>query len=500
MNLMTKEKRFEYEKEILDNWEFLLEGIEDEESRLNTAIVLQNSYEQTVQEGALNEDWLESLNEEMLTEAPVKSSAVGQNVIPNVLFPVIRRVFPSLIANQLVSVQPIQAPTGVIYYIDYTFSNTKGNITAGDEYSANPQQTSPAFATFYSSEKLGPVTVNIAADGSGVADFGTYLDFFGGVTPAWKRVEVYGVANTTEDTSLILNNNVAKFFTVGDGSGEVDLDVTLGSGSATFDTASGLAEGTYTVFAVYNQEGTSNIPDMEFSIRSSNVSTTERKLRIRWTKESEQDMRAYHKIDVESELVKVASMEMNYEIDREVIRFIGDIVTPELSFYHDWTNDASSTGNNSSGNYLDRHRALAQKMYQASAKIAQYNRQGPASWSIASPQTAAILNMLPDYKGEIAGGTFSVFEAGQLGSGLKIYVDPNRHGAEANEILLGFKSTNSTYGAGVVYSPYSNWMSNTIQSPDNFDSVRGFFQRYALHKVDRGQWHYAKIQLANVAI
>lgn len=497
---MTREKRMQYEHELLENWDFLLDGIDDDEARLNTAIVLQNSFDQTVQEGGLNEDWLEQLNEgdQQLNEAPMKTSAThadGRNVIPNVLFPVIRRVFPSLIANQLVSVQPIQSPTGVIYYIDYTFSDTKGNITSGDEYSANANQTSPAYAVHYSSEKLGPVTVDIAADGSGVADFANQLDFFGGTNPVWKRVEVYGQSLTG-----VLQNNVAKFFNVGSATGEVDVDVTVGAGSATFDTSSGLTEGTYKVFAVYDQESSANIPDMEFSIRSSNVSTTERKLRIRWTKESEQDMRAYHKIDVESELVKVASMEMNYEIDREILRFIGDIVTPELSFYHDWTNDASSTGNNSAGNYLDRHRAMAQKMYQASAKIAQYNRQGPASWAVVSPQTAAILNMLPDYKGEIAGGTFSVFEAGQLGSGLKIYVDPNRHGSEATEILLGFKSSNSTYGAGVVYSPYTNWMSNTIQNPDNFDSVRGFFQRYALHKVDRGQWHYAKVTLDNVAI
>ena len=61
--------------------------------------------------------------------------------------------------------------------------------------------------------------------------------------------------------------------------------------------------------------------------------------------------------------------------------------------------------------------------------------------------------MLPDFKGEIAGGTFNVFEAGKLGSGLKIFVDPNRHGATANEILLGYKSNSTTYGAGVVYSP-----------------------------------------------
>ena len=254
------------------------------------------------------------------------------------------------------------------------------------------------------------------------------------------------------------------------------------------------------VYVVYDQEGSNDIPEMEFTIGSQTVETTERKLKIRWTKEAEQDMKAYHKIDVESELVKVASMEMNYEIDREIISYIGDQVITDLDILHDWTADAPNTGNNSSGNYLDRHRALTQKIYQISAKIAQYNRQGPASWAIVSPQVAALLNMLPEFKGEISGGTFNVFEAGSLGGGLKIFVDPNRAGAAANEILLGYKSTNTTYGAGVVYSPYVNWVSGLVTDPNNFNSIRGFFSRYALEKVVRGEYHYGKVTLQNYGI
>jgi len=108
--------------------------------------------------------------------------------------------------------------------------------------------------------------------------------------------------------------------------------------------------------------------------------------------------------------------------------------------------------------------------------------------------------MLPDFKGEIAGGTFNVFEAGKLGSGLKVYVDPNRHGASANEVLLGYKSNTSTYGAGVVYAPYANWMSNTVTHPDNFDSIRGFFSRYAIKLVERGQYFYGRVNLLNYGI
>lgn len=511
---IDKETRIEQEKNILDRWEWLTEDIEDRELKLNTSMILENSYDTMISEDQVTQGWLESnvLNEDQeLNEAPVKTSDAGTNLIPRVLFPIIRRVYPTLIANKIVSVQPIQARTGVIYYITYEFTDTKGGVTAGDEYSANAQQNTPAYATWYSSEKIGPFTDTIETSGSDTTTAaGSEITTFLGTTASafsLKRIEVYNSSTGTKfDTTMQAKGSGAPTWS---SNNTVYYDynggnIYLRDVGDTWDNDGKLvpwsAGDNVTIYVVYDQEASSDIPEMEFTIGSETVETTERKLKVRWTKESEQDMKAYHKIDVESELVKVASMEMNYEIDREIISFIGDKVVSNLDVLHDWTADAPNTGNNTSGNFLDRHRSLSQKIYQISAKIAQYNRQGPASWAIVSPQVGAILSMLPDFKGEISGGTFNVFEAGQLGGGLKVYIDPNRSGALANEILLGYKSQNTTYGAGVVYAPYVNWVSNLVTDPDNFNSVRGFFSRYALHKVVRGQWHYGKITLQNYGI
>ncbi len=516
--LINKEAKIEYERSLLERWEWLTAKIDNYDIKLNTSIVLENTYDTMIQGGQLNEGWLEStiLNEdEELNEAPTVSTAVGSNLIPKVMFPMIRRVFPALIANQLVSVQPIAGPTGVIYYIIYTFTNQKGGIDAADEYSALPQESLPGYATYYSSEKIGPFTGTIADSGSDTTvDCGTDISAFLGTTAAdftVKRIDVF--PSGTGDAPQVSKYTTAQF-AKGSGapswSGNVNTYYDVAAGDIYLRDVNDLDAGvvdipwlagqTVTVFLVYNQENSTDIPEMEFSIGSQTVETWERKLKIRWTKESEQDMKSYHKIDVESELVKAASMEMNYEIDREVLTFISDSVIADLDFIHDWTADAPSSGNNAQGNFLDRHRALAQKVYQASAKIAQYNRQGPATWAVVSPQVGALINMLPDFKGEISGGTFNVFEAGRLGSGLKVFVDPNRFGAVSNEILLGYKSSSSTYGAGVVYAPYTNWMSNTVTHPDSFNSIRGFFSRYAIKLVQRGQFFYAKVNLLNYGI
>ena len=49
-----------------------------------------------------------------------------------VAFPIVRRVFAGLIANDLVSVQPMSLPSGLIFFLDFTFDRARGAVAAGD--------------------------------------------------------------------------------------------------------------------------------------------------------------------------------------------------------------------------------------------------------------------------------------------------------------------------------------------------------------------------------
>jgi len=44
----------------------------------------------------------------------------------NVAFPIVRRVFAGLIANEIVSVQPMSLPSGLLFYLDYTYGSNVG--------------------------------------------------------------------------------------------------------------------------------------------------------------------------------------------------------------------------------------------------------------------------------------------------------------------------------------------------------------------------------------
>ena len=98
---------------LIAKWEStgLLEGIGDDTKRNGMARLLENQAK------------------ELLREA--SSMAAGGDVegFAAVAFPLVRRVFGSLIANDLVSVQPMSLPSGLIFFLDFTFGGTYGAPT-----------------------------------------------------------------------------------------------------------------------------------------------------------------------------------------------------------------------------------------------------------------------------------------------------------------------------------------------------------------------------------
>lgn len=55
--------------------------------------------------------------------APVWTTGDGYKRIK---IPLVRRIYPQLIANKIVSTQPLLGPTGLVYYLRYRYSENKG--------------------------------------------------------------------------------------------------------------------------------------------------------------------------------------------------------------------------------------------------------------------------------------------------------------------------------------------------------------------------------------
>ena len=116
----------------------LLEGIEDEHTKRMTALMLENQ---------------KLANESPLTEAltgGTDTSDVSQ--FRRISIPLVRRIYPQLVANKIVSVQPLLGPTGLVYYLRFRYGSNKGSTlgqtnrdlavgTAGAESITMQQQT-----------------------------------------------------------------------------------------------------------------------------------------------------------------------------------------------------------------------------------------------------------------------------------------------------------------------------------------------------------------------
>ena len=105
---------------LLNKWERtgLLEGLDTDHAKNNMASLLENQAKELLREASL------------MSQGDVEGFAA-------VAFPIVRRVFGSLIANDLVSVQPMSLPSGLIFFLDFTFQGEGSDTVASDRLGYN---------------------------------------------------------------------------------------------------------------------------------------------------------------------------------------------------------------------------------------------------------------------------------------------------------------------------------------------------------------------------
>lgn len=110
-------------KRLVEKWSRtgLLRGLNDT-ARENMARLLENQAAQVLKE-------VSSLS----GGGGGLQSSTDVRGFSNIAFPIVRRVFGGLVANELVSVQPMSLPSGLLFYLDYTYGSDSGasaNVSA----------------------------------------------------------------------------------------------------------------------------------------------------------------------------------------------------------------------------------------------------------------------------------------------------------------------------------------------------------------------------------
>lgn len=476
--------------QIMKNWSALLDASDDIQNdmvRVSTAIVLENAqneidsqYKRNNQRGLL----LEAAGAGTLnTMGPVDpgqsyANTMGDARIPSVVIPMIRRIFPQLLAHKLVGVQPMQGPIGMAFAYRARYGRFgRGGNMEGHEIgylNVNAAHTGkPQVENKFNNEPYPFGEGSIAgAQDQGALDGNT--DASGLVSGKFgmgmgNRLGPNPVDPDAQDT----RNGMLKYF-FGEGAVSrygADTYGMIGDGADTSDAEN---------WAVGR-----DMPEASFEFMKATVTAKSRKLGVQITREAEEDMRVMQGVNAQQEVANILSYEIAQEIDRQLI---GEMIQAAIRAHNCsiW-NPAQADGRNQN----ERVNALYTTILAKSTEIAVKSRRGAANWCVASPQVTALLEAQISNPLSVGGGLSTsatafgktiddgvgVAEVGTLRNGsIKLYRDVLAGGDYA---LLGFKGRN-IYDSGIFYMPYIPLELMTALDPFTFNPVTAARTRYGV--------------------
>ena len=431
---------------LLEKWAPVLDyssdnvaAIDDDHSRLNTAILLENQESWCLNENSYGGNALGSATMNAGGGAvPGKndSYATGDARLPKILIPMIRRTFPELITNEIVGVQPMSGPVGLAFAMRYKYEN----------------------------DTLGS---GIDGKSSGGGSGGYAADAGNGVDPDGLEA-----GYQTLDTRFTGASSASLA-----GGGEFGSFVDEDKGVAAL---------------LQDYELTGDIPQMVVSFEKTAVEAGTRRLAARWSVELEQDLKNMNGIDIDTELTNAMSYEIQAEIDREMLmRMVQVCVTAGAGKGVSTWSPASADGR-----WLaERNRDLYAKIIVEANRIAIRNRRGAANFLVATPRVCAILEMLPEFQwmqvqGNVNTQPVGIARVGNLGGRFNVYRDTRTEAQYENAtqsgrssrleyILLGYKGP-EFYDTGIIYCPYIPVMVQRTVGPNDFAPRVGLLTRYGV--------------------
>lgn len=417
---------------LLEKWSPVVDHpdmpkIDDIHRRRCTAVLLEN------QKRAMNEQagMLNEVSTNNIGSGFVNSNSTGVGTAGGlagydpILISLVRRAMPNIVAYDVAAVQPMTAPTGLIFAMKANYDSKSGVEAFFDEpisYSG-VSGASLAGAAYYSSGgsdgASGAAVTPIAANGDRINNMDT-----------WRGMLT--------------------------GTGEA-----LGDGSNAFK-------------------------EMGFSIERVAVNARTRALKAEYTTELAQDLRAVHGLDAESELANILSVEILNEINREVLRTVYTTAVTGAR-QSDLANQGGVYDLNldSDGRWsAERFRGLMFQIEREANSIAKATRRGKGNFLITSADVASalamggFLNLSPALNVNLnADDTGNIF-AGILNNKMKVFIDPFAT-AGVDFACVGYKGA-SPYDAGIFYCPYVPLQMVRAVGQDTFQPKIGFKTRYGM--------------------
>jgi len=275
-----------------------------------------NDYIKGLTEGA------DATTKELITKAApiLRESALMEattfgtiNPYQKMIFPLIRVYFPRLVAKEAVTLENIEAPTVVRYFIKYVMKDKDGNVIGNlpnyNTTTSMPIPDTPVDLNFNGNIKTDVVGVTTEASLERDLKIVKVLDANGNAVDVDIPVQIDGGVYSSE-------------ITLADGTTDIIVgNVNFKTGDATIMAVNGNAKQIVFAGSVSTEMNDFN-RRVELQTEKVEINTKERALQTNWTIELEQDAKALLDIDIKSEMIAILGAQIATEIDSEIIQDI----------------------------------------------------------------------------------------------------------------------------------------------------------------------------------
>lgn len=361
-------------------------------------------------------------------------------------------VIPNLIAEELVTVQPLQLKVGQIFFLKYIYGSNKGGVKAGQV--AFDRYGRPTNEINYSSEI---VEGEEFATGNGtLTKFKSNLSYIrvrhiNAIDGKAVQVDEQGNVTGTGITGKLNREN-----------GELDITITPAPGDGhvievdyEFDLESVLPN---------------TIPEVQLELSETTLKARPRKLKTLYSFDAGQDLMRQQGVDIDESLLEAAVNSIRAEIDAEIINDLWVQAGLTSTWSNKWDKSSGLSKREYNMTFIDEITAAGNAMFEVTRRcqpnfLVVGRLAADALDSIGAPRFQAVANV---------GGTGAFF-AGMLDGRIRVYKNPY---FQANQYLLGYRG-DTLIDAGYVYAPYLPIMTTNLLMMEDFVGRRGYATSYA---------------------
>ena len=386
------------------------------------------------------------------------------------LIPVLRRMVPAMLAFDICGVQPMTAPTGLVFAIRPVFQNDSNDPVKKSE---------SAIITLVKETGDGDYT-----------DFITDVDITGVDSGATGTILFKPSTDSTIALIKVTSGTFVKGEEVSGGGNTMHLSAVDDNVAMYKNLLTGYA-GPLTSTASAEYLG-KDIKEMGFTIESETVTAKPVALKAKYTLELEQDLKNLHSLNASEELQTFLSQEIATEINADLVSQIKVAAKAGGEYIYNYDMNLSD------GRWMmEKFRGLVHMIEVAANDLYISTRRGKGNILICSPNVCSVLSQLTgfysynpsmDTLGNSKINSNYSPSNGFAGTfnNMKVFVDP---WATEEFLVVAYKGE-SEFDAGIFYCPYTPVVTMTIPDPETGQNVIHFKTRYGTVDNPFGSFNY----------